>query len=72
MKTKALWLLLILLLAVTVVAMTIETPEELTVARAWRIITEKKIAGEVVEVDVNNHHSIPRESWDNNNDDNNP
>ncbi|WZZ92375.1 hypothetical protein YC2023_120954 [Brassica napus] len=24
-----------------------------------------KIAGEEVDTDVNNHHSIPRESWDN-------
>lgn len=68
MKTKALALLL---LVVTVVAMTIRPPEELAaVGGGRRILTTEKIAGEDVDADVNNHHSIPRESWDNN--DNNP
>lgn len=65
-KTKALSLLLL----VTVVATTVKQREELALARAQRILTTEKIAGEDVEADVNNHHSIPRESWDDN--DNNP
>ncbi|CAA7034028.1 unnamed protein product [Microthlaspi erraticum] len=67
-KTKALSLLLLLLIAV--VTTTVKPPEELALDGAQRILTTEKIAGEDVEADVNNHHSIPRESWDDN--DNNP
>ncbi|CAF2118298.1 unnamed protein product [Brassica rapa subsp. trilocularis] len=62
-KTKSLSLLL---LVVMVVATTIRLPEELLVAGAQRILMAEKIAGEEVEADVNNHHSIPRGSWESN------
>ncbi|KAL0708926.1 hypothetical protein Bca4012_015904 [Brassica carinata] len=62
-KTKALSLLL---LVVTVLARTNRRPEELHVAGAQRILMAEKIEGEDVEADVNNHHSIPRGSWDSN------
>ncbi|KAL0842559.1 hypothetical protein Bca101_015804 [Brassica carinata] len=62
-KTKALSLLL---LVVTVLATTNRRPEELHVAGAQRILMAEKIEGEDVEADVNNHHSIPRGSWDSN------
>ncbi|VVB13066.1 unnamed protein product [Arabis nemorensis] len=69
MNTKAFSLLL--LVVMTVVATTIGPPEEVaTVGGGRRSLTTEKIAGEDVEADVNNHHSIPRESWDDN--DNNP
>ncbi|KFK24803.1 hypothetical protein AALP_AA8G027000 [Arabis alpina] len=67
MKTKA---LLLLLLVVTTVADTTPPEEVARVGGRRRILTAEKIAGEDVEADVNNHHSIPRESWGN--DDNNP
>lgn len=63
-NTKALSLLL---LVVTVFAMTNRRTEKLHVAGAQRtLMTTEKIAGENAEADVNNHHSIPRGSWDSN------
>lgn len=63
-NTKALTLLL---LVITVLATTNRRPEELHVAGAQRtLMMTEKIEGEDVEADVNNHHSIPRGSWDSN------
>lgn len=70
--TKSFSLLLLLLLTVTVVVTSIRPLEELAVTGTRRILTTEKVSGEEVEADVNNHHSIPRESWGDDNNDNNP
>ncbi|KAJ0235118.1 hypothetical protein HA466_0267340 [Hirschfeldia incana] len=62
-KTKVLSLLL---LVVMVLATTNRRTRELHVAGAQRILMAEKIEGEDVEAEVNNHHSIPRGSWDSN------
>lgn len=56
---------LLLRVVTTVVATTIRPKEELVVAGALSTMKAAKIAGEETDADVNNHHIISRESWDN-------